>query len=138
MGPEQPDIFPVLLCPEVPAVNEKIKSDQREFGGALLKIQQIRIGILGVGILKVNLVNQKKKKKISTWRRKGSRRNSVLPAGKSLPISSSLRQGWIRVWTSISTAVRFPKKTTDKNIIWILDRFRKVSALLKKKILWEP
>lgn len=73
------------------------------------------------------------KKKFSTWRRKGSRRNSVLPAGKSLPISSSLRQGWIRVWTSISTAVRFPKKTTDKNIIWILDRFGKVSALLKKK-----
>lgn len=64
---------------------------------------------------------------------KGGWRSSVLPADKSLPIYSSLRQGWMRVWTSISTAVWFPKKTADKNIIWILDHFGKVSALLKKK-----
>lgn len=81
----------------------------------------------------------KKKKSFQLGERKGSRRSSALPAGKSLPIYSSLRQGWIRVWTSVSTAVRFPKKTADKNVIWILDRFGKVSALFKKKkILWEP
>lgn len=89
--------------------------------------------------MKVKFVNKKKKKSFQLGERKGSRRSSALPAGKSLPIYSSLRQGWIRVWTSVSTAVRFPKKTADKNVIWILDRFGKVSALFKKKkILWEP
>lgn len=78
-------------------------------------------------------VCEPKKKSFQLGEGKGSRRSSALPAGKSLPIYSSLRQGWIRVWTSVSTAVRFPKKTADKNVIWILDRFGKVSALLKKK-----
>lgn len=93
------------------------------------KIDTIWIGILELGIFKVKSVNQKK---FSTWRMKEEpEKRWVLPAGSSFPIYSSLRQGWMHVWTSISSAEWFPKKTTDKNIIWILDHFWRASVLIK-------
>lgn len=127
-------IFHFFLHAEVPIFNEKIKNSQGEFGCALYKIHPIWIGILGLGIFKYKLVN-KKSFLLGEW--KESQTSGVIPTGMSpppppTPVYSFLRQGWRRVWTSISTAVRFPKKTTDKNITWILDCFWKVSALLKK------
>lgn len=76
-----------------------------------------------------------KKKRFSIWRMEGKPEEQCVFPTATVSIYSSLRQGWVRVWTSISTAEWFPKKTTDKNIIWIIsEEFQLYKKFLK---LWE-
>lgn len=133
MGLEQPDDLPFSDTPcQSPVFRGKIKNDQREFWCALFKIK-FELASSNFAFLRSSLWI----KKFSTGRTKREpEEQCVLPTGNGLPIYSSLKQGWICVWTSISTAEWCPKKTADKNIIWILDHFWRISVLLKK-ILWE-